>query len=91
MGERLKTEAYRLGKFSLEKTSPRPVKVTMTSSGNVHHFLEKAKQLKKSSRSPGEREARKRLVMELKKRIVDDPQRHHFIRNTAVCSVGKVD
>ena len=58
MGERLKTEAYRLGKFSLEKTSPRPVKVTMTSSGNVHHFLEKAKQLKKSSRSPGERGAK---------------------------------
>ena len=79
MGERPKTEAYRLGKFSSEKTSPRPVKVTMTSAGNVHHFLEKAKQLKKFSkyskvflspdRSPGEREAHKLLVMELKKRI----------------------
>ena len=50
MGERPKTEAYRLGKFSSEKTSPKLVKVTMTSSGNVHHFLEKAKQLKKSSK-----------------------------------------
>ena len=37
MGERPKTEAYRLGKFS---TSPRPVKVTTTSSGNVHHYLD---------------------------------------------------
>ena len=50
MGERPKTKAYRLAKFSSEKTSPRPVKVTMTSSGNAHHFLEKAKQLKKSSK-----------------------------------------
>ena len=45
-----KTEAFRLGKFLSEKTSPRPVKVTMMSSGNVDHFLEKAKQLKKSSK-----------------------------------------
>ena len=50
MGERPKTGAYRLGKFSSEKTSPRPVKVTMTSAGNVHYFLEKAKQPKKSSK-----------------------------------------
>ena len=101
MGERPKTEAYRLEKFSSEKTSLRPVKVTMTSAGNVHHFLEKAKQLKKFSkyskvflspdRSPGEREAHKLLVMELKKRIASDPQWHHFIRNSAVCSDSKVD
>ena len=80
MGERPKTEAYRLGKFSSEKTSPRPVKVTMTSAGNVHHFLEKANQLQKSSkyskvflspdRSPGEREAHKLLAMELKQTIL---------------------
>ena len=49
MGERPKTEAYRVGKFSSEKTSPRLVKVTMTSSDNVDHFLEKAKLLKISS------------------------------------------
>ena len=100
MGERPKTGAYRLGKFSSEKTSPRPVIVTMTSSGNVHHFLEKAKQLKKPSkyrkmflspdRFPGQREAHKLLVMELKKRIADDPQRHHFVCNSAVCSDSKV-
>ena len=45
MGVRPKTEAYRVGKFTSETKSPRSAKVTMTSTGNVHHFLEK-KQLK---------------------------------------------
>ena len=101
MGEKPRTEAYRIGKLSAEKTSPRPVKVTMTSSSSVHQLLDKAKRLKTSSkyqkvflspdRSLSERASHRDLVKELKNRIADDPQKHHYIRNATVFSVGKVD
>ena len=41
-------------------------------------------------RSLSERAAHRDLVKELKKRIADDPQRHHHIRNATVFNVGKV-
>ena len=85
----------RLGrKFEVGKN--RPVKVKLPTSDHVHRILRQAKTLKQSScyssvfitpdRTRSEREERRGIVEALKKKIRDEPEKRHFIRNGVVSS-----
>ena len=97
LGEKPNVEAIRLGTRAADAS--RPVKVTTSSSTCVNQILRKRTALKDSEkhnkvfiapdRTPKEREERRKLVVELKKRSSDDPQRRHFIRQGEVCSSAK--
>lgn len=101
IGQKPRTEVCRIGKSSAERIFPRPVKVTLSSSNSVKQVLQSAKELKtcprykrvflSPDRSLSERELHKNLVSELKKKISDDPETRHYIRNATVYSVRKVD
>ena len=80
---------------------PRPVKVTVTSSAIVKKVLSRAKYLKNCSgfrsvfispdRSVEQRAEHRKLVSELKQRLVDQPGKRHFIRGNVVVSTEKND
>ena len=103
MGERPRVTASRLGRKSSEtaKTECRPVKVTLASSTSVNQILTKTGRLKQVDQyklvyvrpdlSPDEQASRKRLVMELKKAIGDQPTRHHYIRGGMVHSKDRTE
>lgn len=94
LGEKPRVEAVRLGPCDTEKS--RPVQVTVNSSICTNQILRKRAALKDSDKhnrvfiSPDrtlkEREERRKLVVELKKRRGDEPGRRHFIRGEKVCS-----
>ncbi len=92
LGVKPKVAASRLGRtgpHSSTSSRPRPVKVSFSSAIAVQQILAKTGKLKKVAefsrvyicpdRSPEEREARKCLVMDLKKAINDKPGLHHHI------------
>ena len=74
----------------------RPVKMTLASRDNVLSFLRKAKQLKNTEgceniylspdRTRDERDQRKKLVDELKRKRSEDPGKTHLIKNNVVIS-----
>ena len=78
---------------------PRPVKVTVASSAIVKEVLSRAKHLKNCSgfrgvylspdRSVEQRAEHRKLVLELKQRLVDQPGKRHFIRGNSVVSTEK--
>ena len=80
---------------------PRPVKVTVASSAIVKEVLSRAKYLKNCpgfggvylspDRSVEQRAEHRKLVSELKQRLVDQPGKRHFIRGNTVVSTEKND
>ena len=80
---------------------PRPVKVTVASSAIVKEVLSRAKYLKDCSgfrgvyispdRSVEQRAEHRKLVTELKQRLVEQPGKRHFIRGNTVVSAEKTD
>ena len=79
--------------------SLRPIRFRVNSSDIVYQLLRKAKRLKdidgyktifiSPDRTPEERISRKTLVGELKKKRLDDPNNHYFIRKGEIVSVKK--
>ncbi|KAL5272549.1 hypothetical protein ACHWQZ_G000676 [Mnemiopsis leidyi] len=94
LNEKPKMEVTRIGS-STRKT--RPVKVTIGSSVIAREILRKSKQLKNTAKtvyiSPDrtieQREEHKTLVLELKRRQADEPNKRHYIKGNCVCSVEK--
>ena len=78
---------------------PRPVKVTVASSAIVKEVMSRAKHLKNCSgfrgvyispdRSVEQRAEHRKLVSELKQRLVDQPGKRHFIRGDVIVSTEK--
>ena len=78
---------------------PRPVKVTVACSAIVKEVLSRAKCLKNCAdfrgvyvspdRSVEQRAEHRKLVLELKQRLVDQPEKRHFIRGNEVVSAEK--
>ena len=89
------------GKGDAELSSCRPVKVTLASATSVSQILTKTGRLKQTSqyksvyvcpdRSPKERAARKQLVVDLKKAVVEKPHLYHCISGGKICSKEKAD
>lgn len=90
-------ECYRVG---IQKPGfTRPVRVTLTSPDAVAEILKESKRLKGSpvysmvfispDRTPEERAARRKLVDALKKKVQEQPDKHHYIRSGTVCSMDK--
>ena len=103
LGEKPKIEASRIGLIKpkdKKQVADRPVKVTLTSSTIVQQILTRARHLRSSElfgkvfispdRSPEERAEQQKLVLELKKRSNDEPDKRHFIKVGKVCSVEKI-
>lgn len=98
IGEKPRIEVCRVGNRDVTKPG-RTVKVTLSSSVIVNQILSKARNLRDSEkhksvflsadRSYEQRTEHRLLVVELKKRAADDPDKRHFIRNGKVCSVAK--
>ena len=90
----------RLGKLNNESTSAsRPIKVTLNNSEEVKRLLSISRKLKQSSgcknlyiapdRNLEERQAHKKLVVEMKKLINSQPDKYHYIKDNKVMSVDK--
>ena len=102
LNQKPRISVCRVGVDSCEEKS-RPVKVTVDNSPVVTAILNRAKQLKNSDqyasvflspdRTPKQREERKHLVVELKRRVIAEPDKRHLIRRGAVVtlSVGESD
>jgi hypothetical protein len=98
LGEKPRVQAVNRigGKCS---TPARPVIVTLASATSVNEILSKTSRLKKTERyksvyvcpdrSPKEREARKQLVVDLKKAMADQPNLYHYIRAGTIHSRDK--
>ena len=75
------------------------VKVSVSNSTIVHQILSKARQLRTSGqyskvfispdRSADQRAQQKELIIELKKRALEEPNKRHFIRGGEVHTVDK--
>ena len=105
LGEKPRVQALnRLGgreKRSEGRPSSRPVKVTLASATSVSQILTKTGRLKQTQhfksvyvcpdRSPTERAARKQLVVEMKKAVVEKPDLYHCIRGGKLCSMDKAE
>ena len=103
LGEKPKIEASRIGlnkPKDKKQVADRPVKVTLTSSTIVQQILTRARHRRSSElfskvfispdRSPEERAEQQKLVLELKKRSNDEPDKRHFIKGGKVCSMDKI-
>ena len=98
IGEKPRFEARRIGKTNENKSnkSVRPVKVTLSNTSIVNQLVSRAKILRQSEshknvfisrdRSPEERIKLRELVMEMKQRAKDEPNKRHFIKGGIVCS-----
>ena len=102
LGEKPKIAARRLGKTGLSSNTssrPRPVKVSFSNALTVQQILSKTGKLKNvdkysrvficPDRSPEEREARKCLIIDLKRAIKEQPGRYHFISSGKIRSADK--
>ena len=99
LGVKPRIEAVRLGREATEKT--RAVKVTLSNSTVAHQILMRSAHLKQSEnfrtvfiapdRSLKQRVERRELVERLKKKVVDDPSKHYYIRNREIHSRVKSD
>jgi hypothetical protein len=97
VGEKPSFVASRIGKKSNGKA--RPVKVTLTGNSSVSQILFKAKRLRtveahksvfiSPDMSPDERARHKQLVMDLKSKISNQPDKRHFIRQGHIVTVDK--
>ena len=98
LGEKPRVDACRIGKRG-NVAVPRPVKVVLTSSTVARQILVKAKGLRRverfkkvyicPDRSAEERQARKALVVDLKQRIANEPNRRHYIKGDQIVSEEK--
>ena len=99
LGEKPRFEAQRLGKRSSgDAKKVRPVKVNLPSSAVVTQLLKKARNLRQSEKhksvfispdkTPEERATQRKLVEEMKKKAMEEPEKRHFIRRGAICSVN---
>ncbi len=96
LGEKPRHEAIRMGLRRDKKTS-RPIKVTMSNSVSVQQILQKAKSLGASvkfktvfispDRSPEERARQKSLILELKKKRQEDPNKRHYMKGGVIQTV----
>ena len=99
LGEKPRIQASRIGRMCADRNVNRPVKVVLANSTTAHQILLKAKKLKQidgrksvfisPDRSADERECRKKLVTDLKQLIIEQPNRHHFIRSGRIQSADK--
>ncbi|KAL5259423.1 hypothetical protein ACHWQZ_G009758 [Mnemiopsis leidyi] len=97
VGEKPSFVASRVGKIS--GSNRRPVKVTLTCNGSVNQILAKAKRLRtvvkfksvflSPDRSPDERTQHRNLVLELKQRISELPDKKHYIRDGHIVTTEK--
>ena len=97
VGEKPSFVASRVGKKSGSK--PRPVKVTLTGNSSIHLILAKAKRLRtvdkfksvflSPDRSPDERAQHRNLILELKQRIIEQPDKKHFIKDRHIVTSEK--
>lgn len=88
-------QAVRLGKKMHAKA--RPVKVTLSSASIVQQILSKSRKLRQTAnyktvflapdRTLDERAKHRELVLQLKEKIVSDPNRKHFLKGGEVISV----
>ena len=99
LGEKPRQESVRIGVLKSDSNTPRPVKVSLATSAHVVQILRAAKKLKNSEkfgsvficpdRSPEERKMRHEAVMDLKRRLNDEPNKRHFIRGLKVVTVSE--
>ena len=97
VGEKPSFVASRVGKKSGSK--PRPVKVTFTGNSSIHLILAKAKRLRtvdkfksvflSPDRSPDERAQHRNLIHDLKQRIIEQPDKKHFIKDRHIFTSEK--
>ncbi len=96
LGEKPRFEAVRLGQKKTGKT-PRPVKVSLSSSDAVQQMLRKARNLRKSvkyknvfmapDRCVEERALQKTLVLDLKRKRREEKDKRHFIKGGEIQSI----
>ena len=94
-GEKPRHESTRIG-MKTKGDNPRPVKIRLSSSVHVHRILKLAKTLKDSEsyssvfiapdRTPEERATRRDTVAALRKKVLDEPLKHHYIRKGVLIS-----
>ena len=99
LGEKPKVESTRIGTHSKDAKTTRPVKVTVSNSTIVRQILSAARALRHSEhykgvfispdRSVEQRSQHKELVLELKRRMEDDPDKKHYIKGGQLCTVDK--
>ena len=97
MAEKPRFEAARIGNKVAEKH--RAVKVSFGNSSTVHQILIKAKELRLSQcfktvfispdRSPEERAVHKQLVLDLKRKVTENPNKRYFIRTGKICEIDE--
>ena len=97
VGEKPKFEAKRVGGVK-QGTSTRPVKVVLRNNVAARQIVGKANKLREVAkfqgvfvnpdRTPGQREERRVLVTELKRRRVEEPSKRHYIRGATVETVN---
>ena len=90
-------ESARIMNMSVEK--PRAVKVSSCNSSTVHRIPVKAKELRLSQcfktvfispdRSPEERAVHKQLVLDLKRKVTENPNKRYFIRTGKICEIDE--
>ena len=94
LGEKPRLEARRLG-IKRTNSTPRPVKVTLSSAANVQQILGKSRKLRTSQydavyltpdRTAEQRAEHRQLVEQLKKKGEDQPGRHHYIKGGQIYS-----
>ena len=98
LGSKPRHESVRIGVQKNVAENPRPIKVSLASSAHVLQLLRAARILRHSEsfkdvfvcpdRTIDERKARKEVVSELKKKLVDDPTKRHYIRGGKVVTVS---
>ena len=101
LGEKpLNVEATRLGKCGSSGSGKlRPVKVSLSSSTIVQQIIRKARNLRSSEkykqvyltpdRTIEERVTQKKLVLDLKKKKTDEPDKRHYLKDGQICSEDK--
>ena len=98
LGTKPRHESVRIGVKKDAAENPRPIKVSLASSAHVFQLLRAARSLRHSEsykdvfvcpdRTVDERKARKEAVIELKKKLLDDPTNKHYIRGGKVVTVS---
>ena len=95
------SDCIRIGNGNVTDGKVRPIKVKLSSPDTTRRILSKSGMLKKTEnyktvylgydRTVQEREARKKLVEELKLKQAECPKQYHFIKNNAICSRTNTD
>ena len=98
LGSKPRHESVRIGVKKDAAENPHPIKVSLASSAHVFQLLQAARSLRQSEsfkdvfvcpdRTVDERKARKEAVIELKRKLLDDPTNKHYIRGGKVVTVS---